>query len=204
MTAAITSWTDGTLGTAQTWLVNPGVPIPERATAVHGITTEYAHEHGADPATALNEINDALAQHLSQNAAVVIFNAGYDLTLLEADSRRNGVAPLSQRVGTIAPVLDPLVLDRALVRFRKGRRTLSDLCMAYGVEISTNAHNADADVAMTLALMARIMQQHPQLQGMSATEITQFQRESHEAWAEDFERYLRSQGKDSHISRIWF
>ena len=33
--------------TVRTWLADPGVSIPDGAAAVHGITTEYAREHGA-------------------------------------------------------------------------------------------------------------------------------------------------------------
>lgn len=35
------------------WLLNPGVAIPEEATAVHGVTTEQALAHGCAPAGAL-------------------------------------------------------------------------------------------------------------------------------------------------------
>ena len=37
---------EGSLVQTLTWVIDPGVEIPERATAVHGITTAFAREHG--------------------------------------------------------------------------------------------------------------------------------------------------------------
>ena len=39
-----------------TWLADPGVEIPEQASAVHGITTEYAREHGRPVGEVLEEV----------------------------------------------------------------------------------------------------------------------------------------------------
>lgn len=204
VTAAVVTWHGGTVSGSRTWLADPGIPIPERATAVHGISTAFAREHGSAPDEVLEQINAALAQHLSEGSAVVIFNAGYDLPLLAADSRRHGVPTLADRVGAVAPVIDPLVLDRALEKYRRGKRTLGDLCRAYGVEVSSDAHQADADAAMTTALLAKMLDRFPQLCQLGASEITDFQRQAHVDWAEDFEAFLRSKGRDSHISRTWF
>ena len=33
----------------RTWLIDPGVPIPAAASAVHGITTEYARREWLSP-----------------------------------------------------------------------------------------------------------------------------------------------------------
>ena len=38
------------------WLADPGVEIPERASAVHGITTAQAREHGRPVAEVLEEV----------------------------------------------------------------------------------------------------------------------------------------------------
>ncbi|MBM4595072.1 hypothetical protein GS454_18550 [Rhodococcus hoagii] len=43
---------DGKVTSGRNWLLNPQQGIPEGATAVHGITTEHAREHGQDYATA--------------------------------------------------------------------------------------------------------------------------------------------------------
>lgn len=187
------------------WLVNPGIEIPEAATAVHGISTEYAREHGAPPAAALDEICQSLHAHLSQGFPIVIFNAGYDLPLLETDCKRNGVRGLAERFsGTVPGVIDPLVLDRTLVKFRRGRRTLTDLCQAYGVDVSENAHQADVDTKMTLDLLAAMVKEHSRLSDFNLEEMQQIQREAHARWAADLEQWHRSKGRDRRISGTWF
>ena len=49
-------------------------------------------------------------------------------------------------------VLDPRVLDRHLDRYRKGRRTLTDLCAHYGVTLE-GAHDAAADALAALEVV---------------------------------------------------
>ena len=67
------------------WLVDPGVAIPAKATAIHGITTDEARAHGRPAAGAIGEIVDALARALADGIPVVTYNAAYDFTLLDAD-----------------------------------------------------------------------------------------------------------------------
>ncbi|NTV39533.1 MAG: DNA polymerase III subunit epsilon, partial [Demequinaceae bacterium] len=107
----------------RTWLIDPGVEIPERATAVHGITTERARAEGAAPEVALEEIASALAEALAAGIPVAGFNVQYDLTILDAELARHGLVTLTQRLpGGVRPIVDPLVLDRHLDRYRKGPR----------------------------------------------------------------------------------
>lgn len=137
------------------WLVNPGVDIPEGATAVHGITTEHARDHGMDPATGLGEIVTHLAAAIRDGRVLVGMNVCFDFTLLDRDCRRHGVPTLSDTLGgEIVPVLDVLVIDRMIDRFRnrKGKRTLTDLCVTYGVRIE-DAHTSSGDVLATLRLL---------------------------------------------------
>ena len=89
------------------WLINPGVPIPAEATAIHGITQEAAGR-GADPRVALAEIAAVLSDCARGGVPVVIFNASYDLTLLDREFRRHLGAELP--LGLL--VLDTLVLFR--------------------------------------------------------------------------------------------
>ena len=59
------------------WLVDPGVPIPEEATAVHGVSTQRAQSEGVDAAIAVAEISSHL-RDLFQTMPVVAFNASFD------------------------------------------------------------------------------------------------------------------------------
>lgn len=185
------------------WLINPLVPIPASAAAVHGISTEYAREHGAPPAQALEEITEALSAHVRVGGALVVFNAGFDLPLLEHDSKRHQIPSLSARAGDFL-VIDPLVLDRALVPRRRGKRTLGDLCTAYGVRIDGRQHSADVDAETTLRLAQAMVRKFPALGDMTNVELSKYQRQAHAAWATDFERWLRSRGKDTHIDPTWY
>ena len=73
----------------------------------------------------------------------------------------------------------------------------------YGVTASPDAHTAEVDVAMTLDVLAGIAGKYPQLAAMSALELTDYQRQAHREWAQDFEKYLRKQGRDASIDREW-
>jgi len=55
VTACVVTINDGD-PTPRTWLANPGIDIPAEATAVHGITTEHAREHGQDPAVVADQV----------------------------------------------------------------------------------------------------------------------------------------------------
>lgn len=81
------------------WLADPGVEIPERATAVHGISTEYARTKGRPITEVLAEISHVLVPHLAAGYPAVAFNASYDFTLLESELERHGLPTLAQQLG---------------------------------------------------------------------------------------------------------
>lgn len=136
---------------SRTWLVDPGVEIPEGATAVHGITTEQAREAGDLAGDAIPQILDELQQR-PDDAPVVIFNARYDLTVLDREARRYGITPLQDRAPLL--VVDPLVIDKQLHRYRKGLRQLAPMCEHYRIILEADAHDADYD-ARCAAFLAR-------------------------------------------------
>jgi len=125
------------------WLADPGVEIPVQASAVHGITTERARAEGRDAADVVAEIVAVLRALLAQGVPIVIYNAAYDLTLLNRECLRYGIEPLADPV----PIIDPLVIDRAMDRYRKGKRTLEAAAEYYGVELM-DAHDAEADAVV--------------------------------------------------------
>lgn len=49
------------------------------------------------------------------------FNASFDLTMLEVESKRRGVATLLERLEEIRPVIDPFVLDKKMDTYRRGQ-----------------------------------------------------------------------------------
>jgi DNA polymerase-3 subunit epsilon len=187
---------------SSSWLADPGVEIPAGAAQVHGITTEHAREHGRPPAEVVGEIVDMLATAIADDAPVVAFNARYDLTMLDREARRHGVTPLTER-GLELHVIDPLIVDKQLDRYRKGKRTLTAVCAVYGVELSEQAaHAADAD-AIAAARVAwrmgeRFDELHVGLGELHAAQVTWAAEQ-----AESLESYFRSQGRDETVEREW-
>lgn len=158
----------GTLGTPQpgtpwqvdtrSWLLDPGVDIPAEATAVHGITTEQAREHGEKPEGALDIIGHDLARLFLARIPVVGMNVVFDFTILDRELRRHGLPTVDERIGApIGPVVDILVLDKYLDPYRKGGRKLTDLCQFYGVRID-GAHDSAFDALAAARVAYRIAQ----------------------------------------------
>lgn len=185
---------EGRSESVTTWLIDPGVEIPEAATAIHGITTEDARAHGLQPADALGEIATTVAGALLRGEPVVAYNASFDLSLLEAELRRHRLPTVHDRIGReIRVVLDPLVLDRHLDRYRRGKRKLVDLCGHYAVR-SGDLHTADVDVAATLDVLAALCRTFPQLAEADLEEVHDGQVRAHRRWAQSFNAWRLGQG----------
>jgi len=137
------------VGERREWLANPGIPIPPIATSVHGITNEIAERDGRPAREVIGEILDALRSYLDQGVAVVAYNAPYDFTILKHEAIRHGFEPLLSP----APVIDPLVIDKKIDRYRKGSRKLEAVAPLYGVSLD-NAHTA-ADDAIAAGRVAQ-------------------------------------------------
>ena len=149
--------------TIYSWLADPGIEIPTDASDVHGITTEHAREHGAPADEVLEDMMEILASFMSRGVPIVGANLQYDFTLLDRDARRHGLAPLSHTTleGGPAPVIDIMVIDRAIDPYRKGGRKLGMLAEYYGVPLGDDAHDSTADaraatrIAWKLARLGR-------------------------------------------------
>ena len=135
---------DGQVNGSYSWLVNPGVPIPEGASAIHGITDEMAQRDGTDPAAAIAEMLTVLRRSIAAGRPIVAYNASFDLSMLNAEARRYGLEPIAD----FGPVLDPYVIDKAIDKYRKGKRTLIVTSEFYGVTLE-GAHDAEADAVAT-------------------------------------------------------
>ena len=195
VTAAVVLRIPGASTEVRTWLLDPGVEIPAEAAAIHGITTEHARAHGASPAAALEEIASALTGHLREGIPVVAYNAAFDLSLLDAELTRHGLATLPERLGrAVAPVLDPLVLDRWQDRYRRGKRRLGDLVQHYGVEAAAELHSADVDVLATLDVLDALVRTFPELGRLGLDELHDAQVRAHHDWARGFNEWRASQG----------
>jgi DNA polymerase-3 subunit epsilon len=186
---ATTVWIDGADLDTTTWLIDPGVEIPEAASAVHGITTEHARTHGRPPAECIQEIVEVLTGAIDQGVPVLAFNAAFDLTILDREARRTGAPPVAP-----ALVLDPFVIDKAVDRYRKGKRTLETQCVHYGVTHG-GAHDATADALAAARVMWRIARRFPEVGAMSLEELHDAQVRWAAEQAASFRQYLIRQGR---------
>ncbi|NNC10483.1 3'-5' exonuclease [Planctomonas sp. JC2975] len=168
------------------WLVDPGVPIPPGASAVHGITTERARAEGRPAADAVVEIVAALRGLLLRGIPVVAYNAPYDLSLLHHEALRHGVEPLSDPT----PVIDPLVIDKAVDKYRRGKRTLTVTAEHYGVDL-IGAHDAAADAIAAGRVAQAIARAFPLELAVAADELHSLQVRWSNEQALDFQDYMR-------------
>jgi DNA polymerase-3 subunit epsilon len=177
-------------------LVNPGRPIPAEATAVHKITDDHVRS-AMDLDEAIERIALVIESAGERGEPVVGMNISFDLTIVSRIRCAMGGPEL--RVG---PVVDVLVLDRGLDKWRKGKRNLSALCAHYGVNAGS-AHDALADARASMEVFAKISERFPQILEKSPGELTEVQAEWNRQWADDFDRYLRSNGREPLHPRQW-
>jgi DNA polymerase-3 subunit epsilon len=185
----------GTVLQAQDWLADPGVAIPEGATAVHGVTTAHARAHGRAAPDVVREITAALQALFAAGIPVVAYNAPFDFSLLKHECRRHGVAEIARP----EPVIDPLVLDKAFDRYRPGKRTLTAVAAHYAVRME-DAHVAAADAVaagrLALALAERFAPDLPATLGELHTRQIGWARDQAESLTEYFIRIGRIEPAD--------
>ncbi|MFY4719930.1 3'-5' exonuclease [Streptomyces sp. LaBMicrA B280] len=186
------------------WLVDPGVPVPAGATAVHGLTEEHLQRNGRWPAPVVFEIAEQLAEHAARGRPLVVMNAPFDLTLLDRELRRHRASSLERWFPSVPlRVLDPRVLDKHLDRYRKGRRTLTDLCAHYGVELE-GAHDAAADALAALEVVRALGRRFAtRLERLSPAELHTLQANWHAAQARGLQSWFARNGSDETVHTEW-
>ena len=143
-------------------------------------------------------------QASTDGETVVGANVVYDLTMVDATARRELGLGLRD-AGFDASIIDVLVIDKTYAKWRKGKRTLDLLCGYHGVELD-GAHDAfvDARASVEVALSQPDVYRSnprlwaskdlPDLDALSARELTDLQIGWHRAWAEDFSQWRQSKG----------
>lgn len=190
----------GSVLDAEHHVVNPGVPIPEETVAIHGVTSERAAAEGQSPTTALLDI---VATFLDAGGApVVAFNAAYDLTVLFNELARHGlIAPWADELARLH-VVDPLVIDRQLWRYRKGKRRLGDCCDVYGVTLD-DWHDAAADAIAAVRLARALAARYPTELDLTCDELHGRQVTWAATQAASLQDWFRRQGKDEVVDGRW-
>ncbi|MEU1202467.1 3'-5' exonuclease [Streptomyces sp. NPDC005813] len=186
------------------WLVNPGVPVPPGATEVHGLTDEHLQHNGRWPSPVMEEIARELGEHAAAGRPLVVMNAPFDLTLLDRELRRHRASSLDRWFGSKPlTVLDPRVLDKHLDRYRKGRRTLTDLCAHYGVALE-GAHDAAADAQAALDVVRAVGRRFAaRLERLSPAELHTLQAVWHAAQARGLQAWFARSGSEEAVDPAW-
>ncbi|MHC0428663.1 exonuclease domain-containing protein [Streptomyces sp. O3] len=186
------------------WLVTPGVPVPPAATAIHGLTEDHLRRNGRWPAPVMEEIARKIAEETTAGRPLVVMNAPFDLTLLDRELRRHRAASLGHYLATHPLcVLDPRVLDKHLDRYRKGRRTLADLCEQYGAELS-GAHDAAADAQASLDVVRALGRRFAaRLDQLTPAELHARQAVWHAAQARGLETWFARSGAPEAVDPAW-
>lgn len=182
---------DGSVSWGWDWLVRPdGYEIPEETTAIHGVTTEHALEHGVDGKTAIAQIGQVIREHTNTGLPVAGANLVYDFTVFDREVGRYwGGAPFD--IAGIR-VLDSLVLDKAIDKYRKGSRKLIDTAAHYGVVLTEEeAHGARADAIAAARIIQRLLTK-PGLYGLPLGELHHRQVQWKREQAASFQEYLRT------------
>lgn len=186
----------------RSWLLAQDVTIPDGAIAVHGITTEQMRAEGTDVAQGLTDITAALVEGWRNGWPIVAYNAPFDLTLLDHELARHNLPSLAQ-VGGPGLVIDPLVCDRRLDRYRKGKRTLTAACEHYSVRLD-GAHDATADAIAAARLAWRLAEAYPAvMQERGLVQLQADQARWHAEWAEHLTGYWHGQGKSDVVDGTW-
>lgn len=169
VTAALVRHTpDGTHETV-TLVADPGIEIPAEAAKIHGYDTARARAEGRPAAEVIEDITDRLHAALSGGMPVVIYNARYDLSVLDRECRRHNLPTLEDRLGRpVGPIIDPLIIDKQADKYRPGSRKLEATAAHYGIEL-TAAHAADADALAAVRVAMALAEKYPALQVDAAT-----------------------------------
>ena len=154
-------------------LVNPGLAIPPRSTAVHGITDAMVADAPAFP-----EVYQALGEAMA-GCVVVGHQIAFDLAMLRAECARHGCAWAEP------PSLDTLQLATSLLP-GLGRGSLDAIAGELGVSVH-GRHTALGDSLVTAEVFASLL---PRLADQGVTTLGQAR-----AFGERAKALIRAQAK---------
>jgi len=164
----------GMVSARHNYLVNPVIPVPDEARAIHGITDEELAD-----APRFEQIVDEL-RGLLRGRIPVAYNAGFDRRFLDAELARLG-PPAADEPPAFRPGvdwIDPLVWSRELHADEKSHK-LGDVCTRMGIEL-VQAHRAAGDAEATGRVLLELSGTMPRTYG----ELVRLQRQAsarHEA-----------------------
>jgi DNA polymerase-3 subunit epsilon len=140
-------------------LVNPTIPIPAQATAIHHISTDDVAQERPFSAIA-QEVLGFFA-----GADIAGFNSNrFDLPLLAEEMHR---------CGKVFPALDARLIDVQRIYHKKEERTLAAALKFYCGKSLEGAHDAEADVRATLEVFRGQLDRYDDI-GTTVDQIVSF------------------------------
>ena len=134
---------------SKTWLVNPGVPIPEEASAIHGITDEKV---AGEPT--FRELAREVYQMI-QGCYLAGFNPNrFDIPRLAEELLRAGVD---------FDMKNAVSVDVQTIFHKMEKRTLAAAYQFYCGKELTDAHSATADTQATYEVLLSQLDRYPEL-----------------------------------------
>ncbi len=136
--------------TSKTQRINPGMPIPENVTAIHGISDEDVKD-----APTFNEIARSLAKEIEGCDLAGYNSIRFDIPLLAEEFLRAGVdIDLSKRK----------FVDVQVIFMKMEPRTLTAAYKFFAGKELTDAHSAEADTLATYEVLQAQLDRYPNLE----------------------------------------
>lgn len=136
--------------TTKTMRLNPGIPIPEKVIAIHGISNEDVKD-----APTFNEVAKSLARDLEGCDLAGYNSVKFDIPLLAEEFLRSGVEiDLKRRK----------FVDVQVIFMKMEPRTLSAAYKFFANKELSNAHSAEADTLATYEVLQAQLDRYPNLE----------------------------------------
>jgi DNA polymerase-3 subunit epsilon len=139
------------------WLLNPTIPIPAGASAIHKIFDEDVAMRST-----FCEVSQYLHNLLSECDLVTFNGNKFDIPLLMEEFNRCGM---------VWPDPDQQLIDVSQLYREKNKRSLQDAHIQYLGSEFEGAHNSGADVEATFHLLLAMLKDHPDLLEMNLEEL---------------------------------
>ncbi len=135
---------------SKTWLVNPEMPIPATATAVHGISNEKV-----------------AGEPTFKELAHTVYNLVKDSDLAGYNSDRFDIPLLAEellRAGVDFDMKNRVAVDVQTIFHKMEERTLGAALRFYCGKTLENAHSAEADTVATYEILKAQLDRYPELE----------------------------------------
>lgn len=129
--------------------INPGTPIPEEGTKVHGITNEYISRFLNFQEYVMDFLN------FIKDATLIIHNARFDISFLNEELSRSNLSALTN------PIIDTLKLSKE--KFPGEKASLDALMKKFKIAIEREKHGALLDAEILAQIYFAMIQNQSHL-----------------------------------------